>query len=335
MRMTEENLVWVDTDGGLEDLAALCVLLKQHSSNKMKICGISTVDGLCGPIEAAQYIRRLMYTVDEKLVHSIPIIVGARVALDGNKSRAISEESWGKNYREMIEEQISDLRLKEVPASVDSSSLKDTNGDMNELVREVAASWMLHAAKSITVLCCGPLTNIGAVLRDAGATVTERVKEFVVLGGAVKVFGNATNGLAETHFYVDPEAAEKVIRSGIPCSLVGLEVANEEAFSAHWHDISSLVSKSVEGRVLKDLLTISAHACDTECVAAAYLLERERVFETSVSHVRVETNEKQAGMTLEAPESSTDTSKVTLVSSVNKDGFFKFVSDTITVGTNA
>ena len=74
----------------------------------------------------------------------------------------------------------------------------------------------------ITLVAVGPLTNI-AVAITLEPRIIEEVKEVIIMGGAVTVAGNITSE-AEFNIYTDPEAAKIVFNSGMPITLVGLDV---------------------------------------------------------------------------------------------------------------
>jgi inosine-uridine nucleoside N-ribohydrolase len=76
----------------------------------------------------------------------------------------------------------------------------------------------------LSVVCTGPLTNLAlAVQRDP--RITRKVKEVVVMGGAVQMPGNTTP-TAEFNIYADPEAAGVVFAQDWPVTMVGLDVTN-------------------------------------------------------------------------------------------------------------
>lgn len=85
----------------------------------------------------------------------------------------------------------------------------------------------------ITIVAIGPLTNIAAAIRQEPGFAA-KVKRIVIMGGAVAYLegggGNVTPN-AEFNFWVDPEAAQAVIRSGIPCELTPLNVTRKTAFT--------------------------------------------------------------------------------------------------------
>ncbi len=71
----------------------------------------------------------------------------------------------------------------------------------------------------LTLVTLGPLTNVAvAVRRDP--TFAARVGRCVVMGGNPCCVGNVTPA-AEYNVWCDPEAAEVVLRSGLPVDLVG------------------------------------------------------------------------------------------------------------------
>ncbi|GAA3773147.1 nucleoside hydrolase [Streptomyces phyllanthi] len=76
----------------------------------------------------------------------------------------------------------------------------------------------------LTVCATGPLTNVAiALLEDPG--FARRVRKFVFMGGAAQVPGNITP-VAEFNIWADPDAAEVVLSSGIPFTMVDLDASH-------------------------------------------------------------------------------------------------------------
>lgn len=74
---------------------------------------------------------------------------------------------------------------------------------------------------AVTVIALGPLTNLAlAEQRDPG--ILQCAKEVVVMGGALQSPGNVAPH-SEFNFFVDPDAARAVVRSGAALSLVPLD----------------------------------------------------------------------------------------------------------------
>ncbi len=67
----------------------------------------------------------------------------------------------------------------------------------------------------------------------------KNVKQLVIMGGAIASLpdggGNLTPN-AEYNFWVDPEAAKVVLRSGIPIILSPLNVSRKARFSKEWYE---------------------------------------------------------------------------------------------------
>jgi len=81
------------------------------------------------------------------------------------------------------------------------------------------------AAGAITLCTLGPLTNIGMALVKA-PDIVPKVREIVMMGGAYFEVGNTTPA-AEFNIYVDPHAADLVLRSGIPVTMIPLDVSHK------------------------------------------------------------------------------------------------------------
>ncbi|OAQ69682.1 inosine uridine-preferring nucleoside hydrolase protein [Pochonia chlamydosporia 170] len=74
----------------------------------------------------------------------------------------------------------------------------------------------------ITVVAIGPLTNIALALILEPRIVTE-IKELVIMGGSFFGSTGSREKPGETNVFTDPEAAQAVLRSGIPQRWVGLD----------------------------------------------------------------------------------------------------------------
>ena len=82
-----------------------------------------------------------------------------------------------------------------------------------------------HPEGSITLCPLGPLTNIATALQKA-PDIAQRIDQIVLMGGAYFEVGNITP-TAEFNIYVDPEAADIVLRSGVPIVMLPLDVTHK------------------------------------------------------------------------------------------------------------
>jgi purine nucleosidase len=197
----------------------------------------------------------------------------------------------------------------------------------------------LRAEPSGTVTLCplGPLTNIATALQKA-PDIAGRIQEIVLMGGAYFQVGNITPA-AEFNIYVDPEAAEIVFKSGIPLTVMPLDVthkalvttARNEAFRnlgtepgrivAEWTDFFERFDKEKYG-------SVGAPLHDPTVIA--YLI-RPELFSGRHINVEIETQSKLTrGMTV------ADWWRVTgrapnamFMGDIDADGFFALLTDRI------
>ena len=87
-------------------------------------------------------------------------------------------------------------------------------------------------AGSVTLCPLGPLTNIADAFTRA-PDIIPRAAEVVLMGGGFFEGGNITPA-AEFNIYVDPEAADIVLRSGVPLVIMPLDVTHKALTSRAW-----------------------------------------------------------------------------------------------------
>ena len=108
--------------------------------------------------------------------------------------------------------------------------------------------------KSVTLCTLGPLTNVAMALVKA-PDIAPKITEIVAMGGAYFEVGNITPA-AEFNIYVDPEAAETVLTSGIPVTLLPLDVTHQAlSTTARLNAFRAIGNRC--GAAVADLLTFS------------------------------------------------------------------------------
>ncbi|UYO00842.1 MAG: nucleoside hydrolase [Devosia sp.] len=158
---------------------------------------------------------------------------------------------------------------------------------------------------TITLCTLGPLTNIAMALVKEPA-IAERIEEIVMMGGACFEGGNITP-CAEFNIYVDPEAADVVMRCGAPITILPLDVTHMiQSTPPRLDAIKALASKT--GDAVHAMLTFSEtfdlnkYGWDGaplhDPTVIAYLLKPD-LFEWRHCNVTVETaSELTVGMTV-------------------------------------
>jgi purine nucleosidase/pyrimidine-specific ribonucleoside hydrolase len=91
------------------------------------------------------------------------------------------------------------------------------------------ARLLRDAPEPVAIAPIGPLTNIALLLR-AHPELASRISHLAIMGGSIGE-GNTTAS-AEFNIYADPEAADVVFRSGIPITMMGLDVTHQATLDA-------------------------------------------------------------------------------------------------------
>ena len=89
----------------------------------------------------------------------------------------------------------------------------------------IVETLMAEAPGTVTLCPLGPLTNIAlALIREP--KIARRIKQIVLMGGGFFEGGNVTPA-AEFNIYVDPHAADVVLKSGVPIVMMPLDVTHK------------------------------------------------------------------------------------------------------------
>lgn len=189
--------VIVDTDPGTDDALALMMAL---NSPDLQVEGITTVGGNATLSDTTDNTLRLVEYLHGKQSVT-PVAVGAERPLRGSFTHAYHVHgSEGLGVR--------------LPAP----TLKPQAMSAVEFMCDRVA----ESTERLTVIALGPLSNVAAAL-DSCPNLVDTLAEIVVMGGAFDVPGNITP-YAEFNIHEDPEAANAVFGSGVPVTLVGLDV---------------------------------------------------------------------------------------------------------------
>lgn len=144
-----------------------------------------------------------------------------------------------------------------------------------ELLVELA---MRQEARPLTIVAVGPLTNVATALQRE-PRIAGRIDRISIMGGAIGL-GNWTPS-AEFNVYADPEAAEVVFASGVPITLVPLEVTHQalatEAILARIASLDSDVARMSDAllryfsETYERVFGFSAPAVHDPCAVAAII----------------------------------------------------------------
>ncbi len=189
----------IDTDPGVDDALAFLLAL---SSPEIQLEALTTTQG---NVTLDKATRNALSVLELAKAGHIPVASGSLVPLvQPLRASAHVHGESGLGNSQLPEPQASPVPQHAV----------------DYLIERV-----LSEPGEISIFPIGPLTNIAMAIRKeprfAGA-----VKELVIMGGAVLEHGNITPQ-AEFNIYVDPHAAHIVFHSGIPITLIPLDVTHK------------------------------------------------------------------------------------------------------------
>jgi inosine-uridine nucleoside N-ribohydrolase len=196
--MPDPTRIVLDVDPGIDDALAILLAL---CSPELQVEAITTVAGNL-PLEVTT--RNALKVVELAGRTDVPVARGARKPLAGKLT--LADYVHGEDG----------LGGAQLPAPVKSIDPRPAAEMIVELVEANPGE--------ITVVAVGPLTNLATALRLTPG-VAGKVKAFVLMGGAWS--GGNTTPAAEFNIYSDPEAAQVVLESGVPITILTLEATRQ------------------------------------------------------------------------------------------------------------
>ena len=206
----------IDTDPGIDDALAMVLALR---SPELRVELMTTVAGNIGLRAATDNARRMLALLDPE--NPPQLVPGAARPLRGRPPA--TPKVHGDDGLVGLS-RVRDGRGRLLfPASRGPHPARERAADA------IANKAREHGGK-LTVVALGPLTNIARAL-EADESAMLDIGRLIVMGGAVESPGNMTPS-AEFNFHADPEAADRVLTSGMRITLVGLDVTRRVRL--HW-----------------------------------------------------------------------------------------------------
>ncbi len=196
--------VLIDCDIGVDD--ALALILAFHSPE----LEVEAVTGVNGNVPLNLVFKNIQKVLS--LIHppNKPLIgKGAGRPLKGKTIHAHSVHGRGGLGGAKIVRRKGEEWWRTYPGRADELMVEMARRDPDEL----------------TLIATGPLTNVALALQNDPEGM-RKLKEVVIMGGAVRTEGNITP-YAEFNISSDPSAAQWVFKSGLPITLVPLDVTHQ------------------------------------------------------------------------------------------------------------
>jgi inosine-uridine nucleoside N-ribohydrolase len=190
----------IDTDPGHDDAMALMLACK---SPGLEILAVTTV---AGNSTIENTTRNAQFILGQIGANNVPVFSGAAQPLKRKLMQAVVHGTSG---------------LEGASPQNEPHLTGDAADQILRLVKE-------HPGE-LTIITLGPLTNVARAIQKDPETMC-LVKQIVSMGGAIEVAGNQ-NRVAEFNIFVDPEAADIVMRLHVPKTLVPLDACNHVQMS--------------------------------------------------------------------------------------------------------
>ncbi len=180
---TAKYHVIVDTDGGIDDFRALCMLM---ASPEIEVIAITTADGILNPVETAVKVSSLLHRFGHQ---GIPVGIGneqpGNIDLPAGASEVAKKISWGEETIEYAGSR---------PAAVDL----------------IKASLSLEEMP-VDFIALGPLTNLAAAIQSETG-LEEGIRKISWYSEGMNKGG--------LNYEMDPHAANLVASSGYRMDLI-------------------------------------------------------------------------------------------------------------------
>jgi pyrimidine-specific ribonucleoside hydrolase len=187
----------IDSDPGLDDaLAIACAVVRPE----INLLAVTTVGGNVDVHHCTENALRLLhlYGADD-----VPVAEGAVGPLAGPLERATEIHGEGG---------LGNTKLPKAPRTA------EPEGAVALMARILEAS-----PEPVAIAPVGPLTNIALLIRSY-PHLAPKISHICLMGGSVGE-GNSSAS-AEFNIYADPAAAEIVFNSGLPITMIGLDVTH-------------------------------------------------------------------------------------------------------------
>jgi inosine-uridine nucleoside N-ribohydrolase len=208
-----------DTDFGMVPQDDAFALMLALHSPELEILGVTTVAGNFSLEQATADALRVLEVAGRD---DIPVYRGADMPLLHEKSEYATTRhgQW----------------WSDAPATAPPGGFAKRAAEPRGAVQYIVDTLNARPGQ-VTIMAIGPLTNVAMALRQEPG-LAAKVKQLYIMGGAVAALpdgaGNITPN-AEFNFWVDPEAARAVLRSGIPIALSPLNVSRKTSLDRKWY----------------------------------------------------------------------------------------------------
>lgn len=214
----------LDLDTGIDDALAIAYAL---GSPEVELIGITSEYGNVLTERSVVNSQQILHLLGHP---EIPVYLGAGHSTTTNDFSVlpISAEIHGQDG-------VGEIHLTQPHADAASQSAVDF----------ILAACQQYGA-DLSIVATGPMTNLALAIQKDLPTL-QKVGQIVIMGGALTVCGNVSP-YAEANISQDPEAADLLFKSGLPVTMVGLDVTLRTLFTKtdtqEWRELATDAAKA-------------------------------------------------------------------------------------------
>ena len=306
--MKKKKLVFLDHDGGVDDLLALLLLL---TMDEAQLIGVNVTPADCFANPAAEASRKFLTLMGQPEVE---------VAI--SKARGIN--AFPDNWR--AQPQIINAFPQLLNTDDDAGRLSPLEGSQYIIEK------LRQASAPVSYLMTGPCTTLVHALHREPA-VRKKIKEIVWMAGAIHVHGNVRtythDGSAEWNVYWDAASANWLVSQNLPLIMVPLDATNKVPVRIDF-------LRRMAGQADYEVANLASHCWAVtvntipgydypyhmwDVLATAYI-GRPSYFHIKNLEIAISTKAPNEGATLKEDGSG---KFVRMVSDVNRDEFYDYL----------
>ena len=204
--------VIIDCDPGHDDMMAIMLAA---ASDKIDLLGVTTVAGNQTGDKTFENALKVLTLINEE----IPVARGADKPL--LRDLVTAPQFHGQS-------------------GLDGAELPEPGIEVLDIdAVDFIINMLEESLEKIVLIPIGPLTNIAMVLLK-NPDIKHKIERIVLMGGGMH--DSNVTPVAEFNIYVDPEAAKIVFESGVPITMVGLDVTNRALIS--FEEIDGIIANN-------------------------------------------------------------------------------------------
>lgn len=300
--------LYIDTDMGVDDIIAICMLAH---SGQFDIRGISVING----VATVRYGVRNASRILSSLGLTCPIFIG------DNQSTQKSSRQFPTNDRIRANSLAS---LDRVQLPIGTNRLQTTEA----LVKQITIE-----PKPIVLFCIGPLTNVAKLVSIS--SVQKNIFRLIIMGGSLYCPGNVSPRFeSEYNFRLDPTAVQTVLSSKIPTTIIPMDATRcvptrkklsvgktRRALTSFYNKLTSLTPQTTGGQIIKEIIqnNISDFDYFYDPLAAVFLLYPTIVMKQQKVFLSIRTFGSSIGKIYQ----SLNKNRVSIVTEIDSSLFYK------------